>query len=105
MLYAGVDYQDILTEAEKEADVIIWDGGNNDIPFYRPDLAVTVVDPHRPGHELMYYPGEVNLRMADVVIINKVDTARAEDIETVRNNIKAANPRQRLSTPFANYSD
>lgn len=96
VLYAGVDYQDILTEAEKEADVIIWDGGNNDIPFYRPDLAVTVVDPHRPGHELMYYPGEVNLRMADVVIINKVDTARAEDIETVRNNIKAANPKAEI---------
>lgn len=92
VLYAGVDYEAILAEAEKEADVIIWDGGNNDIPFYRPDLAITVVDPHRPGHELMYYPGEVNLRMADVVVINKVDTAKPEDIQTVRANVKAANP-------------
>jgi predicted GTPase len=92
VLYAGVDYQEILAEAEQEADVIIWDGGNNDIPFYQPDLAITVVDPHRPGHELMYYPGEVNLRMADVVIINKVDTAKPADIEAVRTNIKAANP-------------
>src|SRR5690606_32764913 len=88
VLYAGVDYQEILAEAEQEADVIIWDGGNNDIPFYQPDLAITVVDPHRPGHELMYYPGEVNLRMADVVIINKVDTAKPADIEAVRTNIK-----------------
>ncbi|HPT93268.1 MAG TPA: cyclic 2,3-diphosphoglycerate synthase [Limnochordia bacterium] len=92
VLYAGVDYEAILTEAEKEADVILWDGGNNDVSFYQPDLTITVVDPHRPGHELMYYPGEVNLRMADVVIVNKVDTAKAEDIETVTANIKAANP-------------
>lgn len=92
VLYAGVDYAAILAEAEKEADVILWDGGNNDVSFYQPDLTITVVDPHRPGHELLYYPGEVNLRMADVVIINKVDTAKAEDIETVQANIKAANP-------------
>ncbi|HOB08717.1 MAG: cyclic 2,3-diphosphoglycerate synthase [Limnochordia bacterium] len=92
VLYAGVDYEAILTEAEKEADVILWDGGNNDVSFYQPDLTITVVDPHRPGHELMYYPGEVNLRMADVVIVNKVDTAKVEDIETVTANIKAANP-------------
>ncbi|NMB38414.1 MAG: GTPase [Firmicutes bacterium] len=92
VLYAGVDYQAILNEAEKEADVIIWDGGNNDLPFYQPDLCITVVDPHRPGHELSYYPGEVNLRMADAVIINKVDTAKRNDIDTVRNNVNQANP-------------
>ena len=92
VLYAGVDYQSILEEAEKEADIIIWDGGNNDIPFYQPDLAITVVDPHRPGHELSYYPGEVNLRMADVIVINKVDTAEQESVEIVRSNIQSANP-------------
>ncbi|NLM25511.1 MAG: GTPase [Firmicutes bacterium] len=92
VLYAGVDYQSILEEAEKEADIIIWDGGNNDIPFYQPDLAITVVDPHRPGHELSYYPGEVNLRMADVIVINKVDTAEQENVEIVRSNIQSANP-------------
>lgn len=92
VLYAGVDYEAILAEAEKEADVILWDGGNNDLSFYQPDLTITVVDPHRAGHELLYYPGEINLRMADVVIINKVDTAKAEDIETVTANIKAVNP-------------
>ncbi len=92
VLYAGVDYAAILEEAEKEADLIIWDGGNNDLPFYQPDLAITVVDPHRPGHELLYYPGEVNLRMADIVVINKVDTAQDEDIAIVRENIQAANP-------------
>lgn len=96
VLYAGVDYQAILDEAEKEADVIMWDGGNNDMPFYRPDLAITVVDPHRPGHELMYYPGEVNLRMADVVIINKVDTAKAEAIDKVRKNIKRVNSKAEI---------
>ncbi|MGB9135461.1 MAG: cyclic 2,3-diphosphoglycerate synthase [Candidatus Bathyarchaeia archaeon] len=92
LVFAGVDYERILREAEKEADVIVWDGGNNDIPFYQPDLHIVVVDPHRPGHELTYYPGETNLRMADVVIINKVDTASPENIETVRKNIKTANP-------------
>ncbi len=75
VVYAGVDYERVLLEAEKEADVIIWDGGNNDLPFYQPDLHIVVTDPHRPGHELRYHPGETNLRMADVVIINKVDTA------------------------------
>ena len=92
LVFAGVDYEKILREAEKEADVIIWDGGNNDIPFYQPDLQIVVADPHRPGHELSYYPGETNLRMADVVIINKVDTASPENIETVRKNTRTANP-------------
>ncbi|MEM2102079.1 MAG: cyclic 2,3-diphosphoglycerate synthase [Candidatus Bathyarchaeia archaeon] len=92
IVYAGVDYEKILREAEKEADVIVWDGGNNDIPFYKPDLHITVADPHRPGHELTYYPGETNLRMADIVVINKADTANPNDIETVRKNIKTVNP-------------
>jgi len=93
VVYAGVDYEAILREAEKEADIILWDGGNNDTPFYAPDLHMVVVDPHRPGHELTYYPGETNLLMADVVIINKIETADLEAIEEVRENIKAANPR------------
>ena len=92
VVYAGVDYERILKEAEKEADIIVWDGGNNDVPFYTSDLHIVVADPHRPGHELAYHPGETNLRMADVVIINKVDTADAENVETVRGNIKTANP-------------
>jgi len=92
VVYAGVDYEKILREAEKEADIIIWDGGNNDISFYKPDLQITVADPHRPGHELTYYPGETNLRMADVVIINKADTATPENIEIVRRNTKTVNP-------------
>jgi predicted GTPase len=92
VVYAGVDYGDILREAEKEADVILWDGGNNDTSFYRPDLLITVVDPHRPGHEISYHPGEINLRTADVVVINKMDTAAAEGIETVRRNARSANP-------------
>jgi predicted GTPase len=91
VVYAGVDYGKILREAEKEADIIVWDGGNNDIPFYIPDIHIVVVDPHRPGHELAYHPGETNLRMADVVIINKIDTADAESIEIVRRSIKTAN--------------
>jgi len=91
VVYAGVDYEKILRQAEKEADVILWDGGNNDTPFYASDLEIVVVDPHRPGHELAYFPGEVNLRRADVVVINKVDTAAAHDIETVRQNIKLSN--------------
>lgn len=74
IVYAGVDYEKILREAEKEADVIVWDGGNNDFPFYVSDLHIVLVDPHRPGHELKYHPGEMNLRMADIVIINKIDT-------------------------------
>jgi len=92
IVYAGVDYEKILREAEKEANVIIWDGGNNDIPFYKPDLHIVVADPHRPGHELTYYPGETNLRMADIIIINKADTANPDNIETVRKNIKETNP-------------
>jgi len=79
VVYAGVDYEKILRQAEKEADVILWDGGNNDTPFYASDLEIVVVDPHRPGHELAYYPGEVNLRRADVVVINKVDTAQQQE--------------------------
>ncbi len=92
VVYAGVDYAAILEQAEKEADVILWDGGNNDMPFYQPDVFITVVDPLRPGHELFYYPGEANLRMADAVIINKMDTASGADIQTVRQNINAVNP-------------
>jgi len=92
IVYAGVDYEKILREAEKEADIIIWDGGNNDISFYKPDLLITVADPHRPGHELTYYPGETNLRMADIVIINKADTTTPENIEIVRKNTKIVNP-------------
>jgi predicted GTPase len=92
IVYAGVDYGEILAQAEKEADVIVWDGGNNDLPFYMPDLAITVLDPHRPGHELTYYPGEANLLLADVVVINKVDTAPLEGIEAVRQSISMLNP-------------
>ncbi len=92
VIYAGVDYEAILREAEKEADIILWDGGNNDTSFYKADLTFTVVDPHRPGHEMTYYPGNTSLRMADVAIINKIDSADAENILTVRNNIKAVNP-------------
>ncbi|MHA1770249.1 MAG: cyclic 2,3-diphosphoglycerate synthase [Candidatus Thorarchaeota archaeon] len=92
ILYAGVDYGKILEQAEQEADVITWDGGNNDFPFYKPDLLITIVDPHRPGHEVSYYPGETNLRMADVVVINKVETADYENIEEVRENIQKVNP-------------
>jgi predicted GTPase len=91
IIYAGVDYEAILREAEKEADIILWDGGNNDLPFYQPDLHIVLVDPHRPGDELSYYPGEANLRMADVVVINKIETAESEDILEVRENIKAVN--------------
>jgi len=96
VVYAGVDYGRILRQAEQEADIILWDGGNNDTPFYDSDLEIVVADPHRAGHELSYYPGEVNLRRADVVVINKVDTAAAHDIETVRNNIRASNPKARI---------
>nr|WP_201798870.1 cyclic 2,3-diphosphoglycerate synthase [Methanomassiliicoccus luminyensis] len=92
VVYAGVDYGKILKAAEKEADVIVWDGGNNDFPFYRSDLQIVIADPHRPGHELTYYPGETNARTADVVIINKVQTADRKDILTVRENIKLLNP-------------
>ncbi|RJS76527.1 GTPase [Candidatus Bathyarchaeota archaeon] len=92
IVYAGVDYEKILREAEKEADVIVWDGGNNDLPFYKPDLHIVVADPHRAGHEVKYHPGEANLRMANVVIINKVDTAKPENVQKVKENIKKVNP-------------
>lgn len=92
VVYAGVDYHAILRRAEQEADVIIWDGGNNDLPFYVPYIHIVVVDPHRAGHEVTYHPGETNLRMANIVIINKVDTANYADILTVRRNIQALNP-------------
>ena len=92
IIYAGVDYEQILRTAEKEADVIIWDGGNNDFSFIKPDLLFTIADPHRAGHELIYYPGELNVRAADVVIINKVNTAKKEDIATVRENVIKINP-------------
>ncbi|MCK4537167.1 MAG: GTPase [Candidatus Krumholzibacteria bacterium] len=92
IIYAGVDYEAILREAEKEADVILWDGGNNDMSFYLPDLNIVVADPHRPGHELDYYPGFANLLMADVIVINKIDTADLEGIEDVRENIAEFNP-------------
>ena len=92
---AGVDYEAILRQAEKDpggCDVVVWDGGNNDFPFYKPDLMITVTDPHRAGHELLYYPGEVTLRLADVVIINKIDTSAPGDVQTVRNSIEKVNP-------------
>jgi predicted GTPase len=92
IVYAGVDYADILAQAEQEADVILWDGGNNDTPFYSPDIHITVVDPLRPGHEVSYFPGETNLRMADVVVINKEVEAAVEDIQYVRENIREVNP-------------
>jgi len=94
VIYAGVDYEAILREAEKEADVIIWDGGNNDIPFYTSDkkIDIVVADPHRPGHEVSYYPGETNIRNADVIVINKIDSADFDDIQEVRDNIREVNP-------------
>jgi predicted GTPase len=93
VVYAGVDYAAILERAAEEADVILWEGGNNDLPFYRPDLHIVLVDPHRPGHETAYHPGEANLRLADVVVINKVDTARPEGVESVRRAARRVNPR------------
>ncbi len=95
-VYAGVDYEAILRQAENEADIILWDGGNNDTPFYRSDLEIVVVDPHRPGHELMYYPGEVNLRRAQVIVINKVDTANIDSVDLVRRNIRLNNPQAQV---------
>ena len=92
VVYAGVDYEKILREAEKEADVIIWDGGNNDYSFYKADFYITIVDPHRAGHETSYYPGEVNVRLADLIIINKVDTADEESIRKVEENVRRVNP-------------
>ncbi len=92
IIYAGVDYEQILQAAETEADIIIWDGGNNDFPFYASDLFITIADPHRPGHETSYYPGEVNVRCADVIIINKVNTADPGNVEKVRRNVQRINP-------------
>jgi predicted GTPase len=96
VVYAGVDYEAILRQAEKEADIILWDGGNNDTPFYVSDLEIVVADPHRPGHELSYFPGEVNIRRADVVVINKVDTAEPHNIAVVHENIRKSNPKARV---------
>jgi predicted GTPase len=96
VVFAGVDYEEILRRAEAEADVIVWDGGNNDLPFLEPELEIVVTDPHRPGHELRYHPGETNLRRADVVVINKVDSASAEGLKQVRDNIRAVNPSARV---------
>jgi predicted GTPase len=96
VIYAGIDYERILHEAEKEADVILWDGGNNDMAFFRPNLYIVVADPHRPGHEVKYHPGETNARMADVVVVNKVGTARPDDVKIVEANIKRINPKARI---------
>jgi predicted GTPase len=92
VVYAGVDYAAILKQAEQEADIILWDGGNNDIPFFRSDFHIVIVDPHRPGHELAYHPGEANLRMANAVVVNKIDTADYENVVTVTNNVRRVNP-------------
>ncbi len=92
VVYAGVDYERILRQAEAEADVILWDGGNNDLPFFRPDVHIVVADPHRPGHEMTYYPGEANARLADAFVINKVDTAEPEHVLTVRENLRHLQP-------------
>lgn len=103
IIYAGVDYEAILREAEKEADIILWDGGNNDVSFYKTDLHIVVADPHRVGHETSYHPGEANIRMADVVVINKVDTAEKSNVDTLIKNIKKVNPNAEIilanSTP------
>lgn len=92
IVYAGVDYEAILRQAEQEVDIVLWDGGNNDFSFYQPDLAIVVIDPHRPGHESSYHPGETNVRLADVFVINKVDTANPESVIAVRQNVSAINP-------------
>jgi predicted GTPase len=92
VMYAGVDYEAILRQAELEADVVVWDGGNNDFPFFKPDLLIVVTDPLRAGHELRYHPGETNLRLADVVVVNKVDSADSEAVESVVANVQAVNP-------------
>ncbi len=93
VIFAGVDYEAILRQAEQEADIVIWDGGNNDLPFYRPDYHIVVVDPHRPGHEMRYHPGEANVRLADAIVVNKIDTADAAGVDTVVANVRAMNPR------------
>jgi predicted GTPase len=103
LVFAGIDYGAILDAAEQEADVILWDGGNNDTPFIKPDLHIVVVDPHRPGHELRYHPGETNLRMADVCVVNKVDSASQEGIDAVLDSIRIHNPGARVvlaASPF-----
>ena len=109
MIFAGVDYERILREAEKEADIIIWDGGNNDFSFYKTDMLITIADPHRPGHELKYYPGELNFRAADIILINKVNTAEEKDIQTILANAKNANPDAKIikaiSSVFADEAD
>jgi predicted GTPase len=108
IVFAGVDYAAILERAEQEADVIVWDGGNNDTPFIHPDLHVVVVDPHRAGHELRYHPGEQNLRMADVCVVNKVDTAPPEGVEAVIESIRDANPKAKIvraASPFVVEQD
>jgi predicted GTPase len=92
VIYSGVDYEAILREAEKEADIIIWDGGNNDLPFIKPDITFTVVDPHRPGHELTYFPGNTSLRIATAAVINKIDSAEPNNVRVVRENIRQVNP-------------
>ena len=96
VIYAGIDYEKILRQAEQEADVIVWDGGNNDTPFYKPDINIVVFDPHRAGHETSYYPGETNMLMADIAIINKVDSARMENVEKVKKTITNHNPDARI---------
>ena len=96
VVFAGVDYEQILLQAEDEAEVIVWDGGNNDLPFYRPTLWITIADPLRPGHELRYYPREINFRRADLIIINKVDTARVADVAIVEANAARVNPRAKI---------
>jgi predicted GTPase len=109
IVFAGVDYEAILREAEQVADIILWDGGNNDFPFYKSDLEIVVVDPHRPGDELSYYPGEVNFKRADVIIINKIDTADLDNILTIRENIRNHNPEavvvDAASPVFVNQSE
>jgi predicted GTPase len=93
IVYAGIDYGEIISRAQKEADIVLWDGGNNDLPFYVPDVHITVADALRVGHETTYHPGETNLRMADVVVINKVDSAKLSDVEKLRSTIESANPK------------
>jgi predicted GTPase len=92
VIYAGVDYEAIIRKAEKEADIILWDGGNNDVSFYKADLTITVVDPHRPGHELFYYPGNTNILLSDIVVINKIDSANPDNVKIVRDNVLKMNP-------------
>lgn len=96
VVYAGVDYEAILRRAEQEADIVIWDGGNNDTPFFKPDVAITVFDPHRPGHERLYHPGETNMLMADIAVINKMDTADSDNVDIVQTNIQRFNPKAQI---------